>query len=75
MAPGVSKEYYQYCTTFPIYGSGQGATNSLGIWLTISSTIGDIYEHSAIVAEFISPDKDIALVLAILGFVDNVTNQ
>eukprot|EP00957_Ditylum_brightwellii_P003897 296627-Ditylum_brightwellii.AAC.1 len=38
---GVSKEYYQHCTIFPIYGSGQGDTNSLGIWLTISSTIGD----------------------------------
>jgi len=42
-ALGVSEEYYQACTTFPIYGSGQGATKSLGIWLTISSTIGDIY--------------------------------
>eukprot|EP00957_Ditylum_brightwellii_P066663 5059095-Ditylum_brightwellii.AAC.1 len=74
-ALGISKEYYQHCTTFPIYGSGQGATNSLGIWLTIRSTIGDIYEQSANGAEFISPDKATTLVLAILGFVDNVTNQ
>eukprot|EP00957_Ditylum_brightwellii_P098896 7534087-Ditylum_brightwellii.AAC.1 len=74
-ALGVSKEYCQHCKTFPIYGSGQGATNSSGIWFTISSTMGGIYEQSANSAEFISPDKGIALVLAILGFVDDVTNQ
>ena len=74
-ALGVSDEYYQHCTTFPIYGSGQGATNSLGIWLTICSTIRDIVKQSANGAEFISSDNAIALVLAILGFVDNVTNQ
>eukprot|EP00957_Ditylum_brightwellii_P015911 1198213-Ditylum_brightwellii.AAC.1 len=74
-ALGVSKEYYQHCTTLPIYGSGQGATNSLGIWLTISSTIGDIYEQSSNGTELISLDKAIVLVLAILGFMDDVTNQ
>eukprot|EP00957_Ditylum_brightwellii_P203938 15336846-Ditylum_brightwellii.AAC.2 len=31
IALGVSKEYYQHFTTFPTCGSGQGATNSLGI--------------------------------------------
>eukprot|EP00957_Ditylum_brightwellii_P115386 8800368-Ditylum_brightwellii.AAC.1 len=72
---GVSNEYYQHCTTFPIYGSGQGATNSFGIWLTISSTIGERYEQSANGTEFISPDKAISLALAILGFMDDVTNQ
>eukprot|EP00957_Ditylum_brightwellii_P174930 13319954-Ditylum_brightwellii.AAC.1 len=56
-ALGVSNEYYQHCTTFLIYSSGQEATNSPGIWLTICSTIGDIYEQSANGAEFISPDK------------------
>eukprot|EP00957_Ditylum_brightwellii_P092225 7020948-Ditylum_brightwellii.AAC.1 len=74
-ALGVSKEFYQHCKTFPIYSSGKGATNSPGIWLTISSAIEDIYEQSANGAEFISPDKGIVLVLAILGFDDDVTNQ
>eukprot|EP00957_Ditylum_brightwellii_P047109 3577486-Ditylum_brightwellii.AAC.1 len=74
-ALGVSEEYYQHFTTFLICSSGQKATNSLSIWLTISSTIGDIYEQSANGTEFISPDKAISLVLAILGFVDNITNQ
>eukprot|EP00957_Ditylum_brightwellii_P188888 14378333-Ditylum_brightwellii.AAC.1 len=72
---GVSDKYYQHCTTFPIYGSGQGATNSLGIWLTITSTIRETYEQSANGDEFISPDNAITLVLAILGFMDDVTNQ
>eukprot|EP00957_Ditylum_brightwellii_P118047 9002815-Ditylum_brightwellii.AAC.1 len=75
MALGVSKEYYQQCTTFPIYSSEQGATNSLGIRLNISSTIGDIYEQSANGAKFISLDRAIALVFAILGFVDDISNQ
>eukprot|EP00957_Ditylum_brightwellii_P156761 11931476-Ditylum_brightwellii.AAC.1 len=74
-ALGVSKEYYQHCKTFPIYGSGQGATNSSSIWLTISFTIGDIYEQLGNGIEFISPDKAIAFVLAILGFMDNITIQ
>eukprot|EP00957_Ditylum_brightwellii_P136315 10395754-Ditylum_brightwellii.AAC.2 len=70
----VSDEYYQHCTTFLIYGSEQGATNSLGIWITIRSTIGEIYEQSTNGTEFTSPDKAIALVLAVLGFVEDVTN-
>eukprot|EP00957_Ditylum_brightwellii_P112297 8561874-Ditylum_brightwellii.AAC.1 len=65
-ALGVSGEYYQHCTTFLIYSGGRGATNSPDILLAISSTIGDIYEQSANGADFISPDKAIALVLAIL---------
>eukprot|EP00957_Ditylum_brightwellii_P022584 1703408-Ditylum_brightwellii.AAC.1 len=72
---GVSKEYYQHCKTFHIYSSGQGATNSPGVWLTISSTIGDIYAQSLNDIEFISPNKAIALVFAILGFVEDVNNQ
>eukprot|EP00957_Ditylum_brightwellii_P211581 15366339-Ditylum_brightwellii.AAC.1 len=55
--------------------SGQGAINSPGIWLTISSAIGDIYDQSANGGEFISTNNAIALVLAILGFIDDVTNQ
>eukprot|EP00957_Ditylum_brightwellii_P025984 1964488-Ditylum_brightwellii.AAC.1 len=74
-ALGVSEEYYQHCKTFSIYGSGQGATHSPGIWLPISSTVGYIHEQSANGAEFISPDKTIAIILAVLGFVNNVTNQ
>eukprot|EP00957_Ditylum_brightwellii_P054815 4154188-Ditylum_brightwellii.AAC.1 len=60
---------------FPIYSSGQGATNSPQIWLVISSTICDIYKQSANGAECVSPDQDISILLAILDFVDDVNNQ
>eukprot|EP00957_Ditylum_brightwellii_P065175 4943178-Ditylum_brightwellii.AAC.1 len=71
----VSKGYYSHCKTFPIYDSGQGATNSPQTWLVTSLTICDIYKQSANGAEFISPDQDISIFLAILDFVGNVNNQ
>eukprot|EP00957_Ditylum_brightwellii_P183685 13990943-Ditylum_brightwellii.AAC.1 len=74
-ALGVSDGYYSHFKTFPIYGSGQGATNSPQTWLIISSTICDIYEQSANGAEFVSSDQDVSILLAILGLVDNVNNQ
>ena len=48
----VSNDYYQHCNMFPIYGTGQGSTNSPTIWLIISSTLFDIHkevteQHSA----------------------------
>eukprot|EP00957_Ditylum_brightwellii_P189597 14432048-Ditylum_brightwellii.AAC.2 len=46
---GVSEGYYSNCKTFPIYGSGQGATNFPQTWL----------EQSAHGAKFISPDQDV----------------
>ena len=74
-ALGVSDSYYTHCELFPVYRSGQGATTLLHIWLAISSTICDIYDEHAKGAEFVSPDQAIWVLLAILGFVDNVTNQ
>eukprot|EP00957_Ditylum_brightwellii_P073402 5578146-Ditylum_brightwellii.AAC.1 len=74
-ALGVSDDYYTHCELFPIYGSGQGATILPHIWLDISSTIYDIYNEHAKGAEFFSPDQAIGVLLAILGFVDEVTNQ
>eukprot|EP00957_Ditylum_brightwellii_P145220 11060990-Ditylum_brightwellii.AAC.1 len=70
-----SEGYYSHCKTFPIHGSGQGVTNFPQTWLVISSTICDIYEQTAHSAEFISPDQDISILLAILGFVDDVNKQ
>eukprot|EP00957_Ditylum_brightwellii_P042016 3181300-Ditylum_brightwellii.AAC.1 len=32
-ALGVSEEFYKHCKAFPIYGTGQGSTKSLIIWL------------------------------------------
>eukprot|EP00957_Ditylum_brightwellii_P130997 9992585-Ditylum_brightwellii.AAC.1 len=74
-ALGVSEGYYSHCKTFPIYGNGQGATNSPQTWLVISSTICDIDEQSAHGADFVSPDQDVSILLAILGFANDVNNQ
>eukprot|EP00957_Ditylum_brightwellii_P211456 15366183-Ditylum_brightwellii.AAC.2 len=74
-ALGVSEGYYSHCKTFPICSSGQGTTNSPQIWLVISLTICSIYEESAHGAEFISPDQDVSILLAVLGLVDDVNNQ
>eukprot|EP00957_Ditylum_brightwellii_P162244 12353773-Ditylum_brightwellii.AAC.1 len=43
--------------------------------IAISSTICDIYEEPAHGAEFISPDQDVSILLVLLGFVGDVTNQ
>eukprot|EP00957_Ditylum_brightwellii_P057251 4338508-Ditylum_brightwellii.AAC.1 len=39
-----SDDFYQHCQAFPIYGMGQGSTNSPTIWLIISSTLFDVHE-------------------------------
>eukprot|EP00957_Ditylum_brightwellii_P209498 15361996-Ditylum_brightwellii.AAC.1 len=75
MVLGVSDDYYTHCELFPIYGSGQGATNLSHIWLAIRSTICDIYNEYAKGEEFVSPDQAIQVLLAILGFVDDMNNQ
>jgi hypothetical protein len=53
---GISETAYQHCTAHPIYGSGQGAGNSSGIWCVISSVSFDLYEEKAHGAHFESPD-------------------
>eukprot|EP00957_Ditylum_brightwellii_P173845 13235002-Ditylum_brightwellii.AAC.1 len=72
---GVSDSYYFHCQIYPIYDSGQSVTNSPQIRLVISLTICNIYEASTHGAEFTSPDQVVSIMLAILGFVDNTTNQ
>ena len=74
-ALGVSDEYYQHCQLYPIYGSGQGATNSPQTWLIISSTLCDMFEESAHGATFVSPDQVHQVLLAILGLVNDANNQ
>lgn len=56
---GVSDTFFQHCTMFPIYGSGQGAGNSPGLWCVISSVFFDLYEDKAHGASFQSPDGTI----------------
>eukprot|EP00957_Ditylum_brightwellii_P102065 7779838-Ditylum_brightwellii.AAC.1 len=65
-ALGISEDFYTHCELFLIFGSGHNATNLPGIWLAVSSTIGDIYDESAHGAEFFSPDQAIPVLLTIL---------
>eukprot|EP00957_Ditylum_brightwellii_P140240 10685465-Ditylum_brightwellii.AAC.1 len=74
-ALGISDEYYQHCQLYPIYGSGQDATNSPQTWLKISSTLCDIFEESTYGATFVGPDQVHQVLLDILGFVGDVNNQ
>eukprot|EP00957_Ditylum_brightwellii_P197105 15016895-Ditylum_brightwellii.AAC.2 len=53
----------------------QGATKSPGIQLATCSTFGDVHDESAHGTQFVSPDQEISVLLAILGFVDGATNQ
>lgn len=74
-AMGVSEEFYQNCSSYPIYGTGQGSTNSPVIWIIISSTLFDIHNQQAHGATFCSPDQSISISFSIVGFVDDSNCQ
>ena len=74
-AVGISEKSYSHSEESPIYGSGQGATNLSNIWLLISSELAKIYDTKANGATLISPNKQLWVIMMILGFVDDVTNQ
>eukprot|EP00957_Ditylum_brightwellii_P083172 6324027-Ditylum_brightwellii.AAC.1 len=74
-ALGISDEYYKHCKLYPIYDSGQGATNSPQTWKIISSTLCDMFDESAHGATFVSPDHVHRVLLTILGFFDDANNQ
>eukprot|EP00957_Ditylum_brightwellii_P141175 10755417-Ditylum_brightwellii.AAC.1 len=60
---------------FPIYGTGQGSTNSPTIWLIISSTLFDIHEELSNRATFSDKVQEIEMHITLVGFVDDVTGQ
>ena len=60
---------------FPIYGSGQGAGNSPGIWCCISSDLFKCYESKAHGASFYSPDLKIHCKVFMIGFVDDTSGS
>eukprot|EP00957_Ditylum_brightwellii_P041368 3132732-Ditylum_brightwellii.AAC.1 len=75
IALGTSNGFYKYCELYPIYGSGEGVSTFPVIWLVASSTMGEIYKDKCQGAEFLSCDKSFSVILALLEFVDGVTNQ
>eukprot|EP00957_Ditylum_brightwellii_P161265 12278577-Ditylum_brightwellii.AAC.1 len=64
---GISKDHYSHLEYFPIYGSGQGTTNSPQILLVISSAINNVCEISATGVESVSSDRVYKVLLAILA--------
>eukprot|EP00957_Ditylum_brightwellii_P029260 2211800-Ditylum_brightwellii.AAC.1 len=55
MSLRVTDKFYQHCQAYPIYGTGQGSTNSPIIWLIISSTLFDIHDKLSHGATFCDP--------------------
>jgi hypothetical protein len=74
-ALGVSDSDYSHDDAFPIYGTGQGSTNSPPIWIIISSTLFDIHLEKANGATFCSPDRSVEIAFSIVGFVDDSNCQ
>jgi hypothetical protein len=71
----ISETFYQHSEFFPIYGSGQGAGNSPGLWGCISSVLFKCYEEKAHGAYFESPDGSIKVKVFMIGFVDDTSGS
>ena len=72
---GVSEKYFSHCHFTPIYGTGQGSGNSPAIWCVISSVLFTSHESRAHGATYKTPDKQHAIKLTMIGFVDDSTGQ
>mmetsp|Transcript_30358 Transcript_30358/g.72755 ORF Transcript_30358/g.72755 Transcript_30358/m.72755 type:complete len:2117 (+) Transcript_30358:2729-9079(+) len=70
-ALGISEKDYSHSDLKPIYGTGQGSTNSPMIWTLVSSVLFDVHTELAYGAEFVSPDGKIRIRTTIVGFVDD----
>jgi hypothetical protein len=72
---GVSEELYANCTAFPIYGTGQGSSNSPAIWCIVSSVLFVCHQDNGHGAYFCTPDQEMSVLLSMIGFVDDSTGQ
>jgi hypothetical protein len=68
-------EFYKNCQAFPIYGTGQGTSNSPAIWCIISSTLFLCHQEQAYGAYFCTHDKKMSVSLSMIDFVDDSTGQ
>jgi hypothetical protein len=75
LKPLLGVSFYQNCTAYPIYGTGQGSANSPVIWLIVSSTLFTCHEQYAYGATFTTPDKSLSVALSMVGFVDDSTGE
>ena len=72
---GVSEEYFTHCSFTPIYGTGQGSSNSPAIWCVISSILFTSHLSKVHGATYETPDKKHSIKLTMIGFVDDSTGQ
>jgi hypothetical protein len=56
---------------YPIYGTGQGSTNSTFFCVLVSSRLFDAHSARAYGATFFSPDRPLQLKIFMIGFVDD----
>ena len=68
----VSEEFYSHSQFTPIYGNGQGSTNSTHAWLFISNDIFKCHSREASGALYNDPTKNLSVSLYLAGFVDDI---
>jgi hypothetical protein len=72
---GLSRTGYYHSEDEPIFGTGQGSSNSPAIWLFVSSALMDAYEEWAESAKYSTPTGDCSVDVNMVGFVDDNTGQ
>jgi hypothetical protein len=72
---GLSETSYQHETGMPVYGTGQGSTNSSQNWNFISSILLDCYDLKAFPAQYSNPDRSNVSNWSMIGFVDDNNGQ
>ena len=72
---GISDATYQHCKIFPIYGTGQGSTNSPAIWVIVCSALFDAHESAGHGALYETPDRTVSLRINMVGFVDDTSGS
>ena len=72
---GVSPSGYRHELSHPIYGTGQGSSNSPAIWCFLSSTLFDCYDDVSKSASYSDPTETVHVNLGMVGFVDDCNGQ
>ena len=72
---GLSKSGYRHEPGHPIYGTGQGSSNSPAIWCFLSSTLFDCYDEVSRSASYCDPTGTVHADLGMVGFVDDCNGQ
>jgi endonuclease/exonuclease/phosphatase family metal-dependent hydrolase len=72
---GVSDQFYQHSSSFPIHGTGQGSGNSPIIWCFVCDVLFEAFSNKAHGATFTSYNRAITMSLYMVGFVDDCSQR